>query len=191
MRTLAPHSRLLRAIGLAPLILLVAYACVLTLNIGGAALENFFSTWVYNFVIAASALLCIMRAVAVPAERYVWVLVGLGLTCWTASELHFELFLADDRVTRYPSVGDWLFLAFYPLASGAQTAGLGGIGRLAHDDIDEFPGRHTIGQRDPPARTGTGAIEQRPVLVRKHNGRLVGTHDHRGEIGGEGRECGV
>ena len=81
MRTIAPHSRLLRAIGLAPLILLVAYACVLTLNIGGAALENFFSTWVYNFVIAASALLCIMRAVAVPAERYVWVLVGLGLTC--------------------------------------------------------------------------------------------------------------
>jgi two-component system cell cycle response regulator len=119
MRTIAPHSRLLRAIGLAPLILLVAYGCVLALNIGGAALENFFSTWVYNFLIAASALLCIMRAVAVPAERYVWVLVGLGLTCWTASELHFELFLADDRVTPYPSVGDWLFLAFYPLVYAA------------------------------------------------------------------------
>jgi hypothetical protein len=53
--------------------------------------------------------------VAVPAERIVWLLVGAALTCWTASELHFELALADEKVTPYPSVGDWLFLAFYPL----------------------------------------------------------------------------
>jgi two-component system, cell cycle response regulator len=53
--------------------------------------------------------------VAVPAERIVWVLVALALTCWTASELHFELFLADEENTPFPSLGDWLFLAFYPL----------------------------------------------------------------------------
>ena len=119
MRTIAPRSRLLRAAGLAPLALLFAYACVLAFNIGGAPLEDFFSTWVYNFLIGASALLCIIRAIAVPAERLVWVLVGLGLTCWTASELHFELFLADEQVTPYPSIGDWLFVAFYPLVYAA------------------------------------------------------------------------
>ena len=59
------------------------------------------------------------RAVAVPAERIVWVLVGLALSCWTASELHFELFLAEEEFTPYPSVGDWLFLAFYPLVYAA------------------------------------------------------------------------
>ena len=81
----------------------------------GPGLEDFFSTWVYNFLIAASALLCVTRAVAVPAERIVWVLVGVALTCWTASELYFELVLADEEFTPYPSLGDWLFLAFYPL----------------------------------------------------------------------------
>jgi two-component system, cell cycle response regulator len=115
VRSLAPESRLLRALGLAPLALLFVYAGVLVFDPGGAALQDFFSTWVYNFLIAAAAVLCAIRAVAVPAERIVWVLVALALTCWTASELHFELFLADEENTPFPSLGDWLFLAFYPL----------------------------------------------------------------------------
>ena len=119
MRSIAPTSRLLRALGIAPAILLIAYACVLAVDLGGQVLQDFFSTWVYNFLIASAALLCVTRAVAVPAERIVWVLVGLALSCWTASELHFELFLADEESTPYPSVGDWLFLAFYPLVYAA------------------------------------------------------------------------
>jgi two-component system cell cycle response regulator len=119
MRSIAPSSRLLRALAVVPAILLLAYACVLALDLGGPALRDFFSTWVYNFLIASAALLCVTRAVAVPAERIVWVLVGLALSCWTASELHFELFLADQEFTPYPSVGDWLFLAFYPLVYAA------------------------------------------------------------------------
>jgi two-component system, cell cycle response regulator len=115
VRSLAPESRLLRALGLAPLALLFVYAGVLVFDPGGAALQDFFSTWVYNFLIAAAAVLCAIRAVAVPAERIVWVLVALALTCWTASELHFALFLADEENTPFPSLGDWLFLAFYPL----------------------------------------------------------------------------
>lgn len=95
--------------------LFVAYAAVLGFELGGAGVENFFSTWVYNLLIAASALLCVTRAAAVRAERSVWALVGLALTSWTLSELHFELVLADEQFTPYPSVGDWLFLAFYPL----------------------------------------------------------------------------
>ena len=115
MRRIAPESRLVRAVALLPAALLAAYACVLALDVGGSALEDFFSTWVYNLLIAASALLCVTRAVAVPAERIVWVLVAVALTCWTASELYFELVLADEKFTPYPSLGDWLFLAFYPL----------------------------------------------------------------------------
>ena len=119
MRSIAPASPLLRALAAGPAVLLLAYACVLAFAPDGAALEDFFSTWVYNFLIAAAALLCVTRAVAVPAERIVWVLVGLALSCWTASELHFELFLADEEFTPYPSVGDWLFLAFYPFVYAA------------------------------------------------------------------------
>jgi two-component system cell cycle response regulator len=115
VRRIAPESRLVRAVALVPAALLAAYACVLAFDLGGPALEDFFSTWVYNFLIAASALLCVTRAVAVPTERIVWVLVGVALTCWTASELYFELVLADEKFTPYPSLGDWLFLAFYPL----------------------------------------------------------------------------
>lgn len=67
------------------------------------------------------------------------VLVGLALTCWTASELYFELVLADEEFTPYPSLGDWLFLAFYPMvycascclpgcASGNSSARCGSTG---------------------------------------------------------------
>ena len=115
MRRIAPEGTLVRVVALTPPALLTAYACVLAFDLGGPGLEDFFSTWVYNFLIAASALLCVTRAVAVPAERIVWVLVGVALTCWTASELYFELVLADEKFTPYPSLGDWLFLAFYPL----------------------------------------------------------------------------
>jgi two-component system cell cycle response regulator len=115
MRAIAPTSPLLRLVAFIPLALLVVYAAVLAFDPGGPGLQDFFSTWVYNFLIAASALLCLIRAVAVPQERIVWVLVALALTCWTASELHFELVLDDEKFTPYPSLGDWLFLAFYPL----------------------------------------------------------------------------
>jgi two-component system, cell cycle response regulator len=115
VRRIAPKGWVVRAVALVPPVLLAAYACVLAFDLGGPGVEDFFSTWVYNLLIAASALLCVTRAVAVPAERIVWVLVGLALTCWTASELYFELVLADEEFTPYPSIGDWLFLAFYPL----------------------------------------------------------------------------
>ena len=133
MRPIAPTNRLVRAVGFLPLALLAAYVCVLGLDIGGPGVEDFFGTWVYNVLIAASALLCVVRAVAVPAERVVWVLVGLALTCWTASELHFELVLDDERLTPFPSVGDWLFLAFYPLVYAAFVL-------LARLRIREFQG---------------------------------------------------
>jgi two-component system, cell cycle response regulator len=115
MRRIAPEGPLVRVVAITPPALLTAYACVLAFDLGGPGLEDFLSTWVYNCLIAASALLCVTRAVAVPAERIVWVLVGVALTFWTASELYFELVLADEEFTPYPSLGDWLFLAFYPL----------------------------------------------------------------------------
>jgi two-component system, cell cycle response regulator len=133
VRSIAPASRLIRAVGLLPLALLVVYACILGLDLGGSPTEDFFGTWVYNLLIGASALLCVLRAVAVPVERIVWVLVGLALTCWTASELHFELVLADEEFTPYPSIGDWLFLAFYPLVYSAFVL-------LARLRIREFQG---------------------------------------------------
>ena len=131
MRSIAPASRALRGLAFVPPIVFAAYACVLAFDLGAPGREDFFSTWVYNALIDAAALLCVTRAVAVPAERIVWVLVGLALACWTASELHFALFLADEEFTPYPSVGDWLFLAFYPLAYAA-------FGLLARLRIREF-----------------------------------------------------
>jgi two-component system, cell cycle response regulator len=115
VRRIAPADPRLRAAGLTPLALLAAYALVLSLGIGGPRVADFFGTWVYNGLIAAAALLAVARTLTVPAERAVWVLVAAALCCWTASELHFELVLSDEAVTPYPSLGDWLFLAFYPL----------------------------------------------------------------------------
>jgi hypothetical protein len=169
MRRIAPEGRLARAVALTPAALLAAYACVLAFDLGGPAVEDFFSTWVYNVLIVASALLCVTRAVAVPAERMVWVLVGLALTCWTASELYFELVLADEEFTPYPSLGDWLFLAFYPMVYCAFVL-------LARLRIREFQRAAVARRADRSAGRGLG------------DGRAGGPGHHQRGLGHSGRQ---
>jgi two-component system, cell cycle response regulator len=93
---------------------LLAFAAHAALGFGGAGLDTFFQDWVYNGVTLGSALACLLRAYAVREERLPWLVMGIGLLAWTGGDLYWTFVLADDPAPPYPSLGDALYLAFYP-----------------------------------------------------------------------------
>jgi len=91
-----------------------AYAAQAAFAVCGASATNFFEIYVYNALIAAAAGFCLYRAMVEPRERAAWLLVGLGLAAWAASEAWYSLFLSGDASPAMPSVSDALWLLFYP-----------------------------------------------------------------------------
>ena len=92
----------------------LAYAAHIGLGMGGANLDDFFQDWVFCGVSVAAGALCVMRGIAVREERVAWLVMGFGLLTWAAGDITWTLFLANDPDPPYPSVSDWLYLAFYP-----------------------------------------------------------------------------
>ena len=75
--------RTTQAISFAALAVFVAHAL---LGLGGRASDSFFNDWVYNGLVLVSAVSCLVRAARVRDRRAGWLLLGIGLLCWTASE---------------------------------------------------------------------------------------------------------
>ncbi len=100
-------------LGLVPLAGFVAYGLLLALRDGDAGATSA-GGWLSVALTAAAGLLALARGGTVRHERPTWLLVGAGLMAWAASELHFQLVLADEAITPFPTVGDALALAMYP-----------------------------------------------------------------------------
>src|SRR5262245_14980404 len=83
-------------------------------GLGGDATDTFFEDYLYNALMLAAAAACILRAVVVREERLAWSVMGAGLALWTAGELYWTLVLANLDEPPFPSVADYLYLAFYP-----------------------------------------------------------------------------
>ena len=81
----------------------------------GALLDE----WLYNGLMLGAAVACVLRGIVKPDDRAVWLLLGAGALAWSAGDLYFTLFLADDPEPPLPSVSDLLFLSFYPAACAA------------------------------------------------------------------------
>lgn len=82
----------------------------------GGDLDGFFDTWVYNGLLVAAALSCLLRGLTLRSERGGWLVLGVGLLAWALGEIHYAVFYADDLEPPYPSLSDVLYLAFYPAA---------------------------------------------------------------------------
>jgi two-component system cell cycle response regulator len=107
-----PAVRVLRA-GAA-----VALAALLVQSLLGSPadrLDDFFGSWVYDGVILASAVLCLLRAVLVRRERLGWAFLAAALLAWSAGEIHWTL-SPDSAESTGPGLSDWLELSFYPLS---------------------------------------------------------------------------
>ena len=60
---------------------LVAYGAHVAFGFGGPGSEGFFQDWVYNALVLAAALSCLVRGIGSRAERARWLSLGVGLLC--------------------------------------------------------------------------------------------------------------
>jgi diguanylate cyclase (GGDEF)-like protein len=73
----------------------------------------------YDAVVIAAGIACLVRSRAIQSERRAWVLLGLGILSWGAGEIYWTAFIETDPSPPYPSPADALYLAFYPFAYAA------------------------------------------------------------------------
>ena len=84
-----------------------------TVGAGGAGLDDFASTWVYDGLEVLALVAIAARAVLVQEERDVWTLLAVGVACWTLGDILWSVAYAGNPP--FPSVADAFYLAFYPL----------------------------------------------------------------------------
>jgi diguanylate cyclase (GGDEF)-like protein len=87
-----------------------------TVGAFGDSSATFFDVWLYGGLLAAAAIVCLLRAVTSPEERVAWSLMAGAIAAWTAGDMYWSLVLADLTVVPSPSLADSLYLSFYPLA---------------------------------------------------------------------------
>jgi two-component system, cell cycle response regulator len=95
---------------------LVSYAAHSLLGLGGQTLNDFFETWVFNGLLLASAACCLLRAGWSRVERTAWAALGLGLGCWALGEIFYTLDPSQVSSGAFPTLDDFLWLAYYPAA---------------------------------------------------------------------------
>jgi len=98
---------------------LAAYGAHVAFGFGGEGSESFFQDWVYNALVLAAALSCLVRGTVSRAERARWLCLGGGLLCLFGGELYYTLHLSRLTEPPYPSLADGLYLAFYPAGFAA------------------------------------------------------------------------
>jgi diguanylate cyclase (GGDEF)-like protein len=102
------------------------------LGVGGDPLDNLAGGHIYDIVIVAAGVACLLRAEAVPRERWAWLLFGISILCWGGGEIYWTLFILDNPEPPYPSPADAFYLGFYPLA----YAGLALLVRARASELD-------------------------------------------------------
>jgi two-component system, cell cycle response regulator len=101
-----------RAIGAVALVGFVVYATVILLTTPESALNAFFTLWFYQGLIVLSVVIAGVRALTVRRDRLAWSVIASALACTSFAEIYFIVV----EPTGYPSVSDFGWLAFYPLA---------------------------------------------------------------------------
>ena len=83
-------------------------------GLGSPEMGSFFDEYLYNAVLIAAAAVCLLRGVALVAERRAWIAFGIGLALWAAGDIYWSLAAVGQPDPPYPSWADVLFLAGYP-----------------------------------------------------------------------------
>ncbi len=102
------------------------------LGVGGSNFDDLAGGELYDAVVLAAGVACLLRARAVESERSAWVLIGAGILAWGAGEIYWTAAILDNPEAPYPSLADAGYLAFYPLT----YAGLVMLVRARVHEID-------------------------------------------------------
>jgi hypothetical protein len=82
-------------------------------HVGGTAAV--YQIWIHEMVIAASALLVLLRGVYEPTNRRAWLVIGLAMAFWCAGGIAWSAVYGGQSSVPYPTFADILWLAWYPL----------------------------------------------------------------------------
>ncbi len=85
-------------------------------GLGGSGLDYAVEGPLYDSVVIAAGLSCLLRAPNAGRERGAWIAIGIGILSWGASEVYWTAFILNNPSPPYPSPADIGYLAFYPLA---------------------------------------------------------------------------
>jgi two-component system, cell cycle response regulator len=100
----------------------LAHGVALGIGVEGTALQPAVENYVYNVVVVAAALACLLRAALVRRDRIAWALIGAGASSAAAGDIYWTLELAHVKHPPYPSLADLLYLLYYPLIAAGVLA---------------------------------------------------------------------
>jgi two-component system, cell cycle response regulator len=106
----------IRALRVLTVLGLASYAAHSLFGLGGRTLNDLFENWVFNGLLLASAACCLLRAGWSEVERTAWAALGVGLACWALGEIFYTLDPSQVDSGGFPTLDDFLWLAYYPAA---------------------------------------------------------------------------
>ena len=65
-------------------------------------LDELINHWIYNGVLMLAAAVCVLRAVASPEQRSIWLAVGFGVGLWAGADIYWSATLAGVKNAPYP-----------------------------------------------------------------------------------------
>ena len=116
-------------------LLLLAFGLRAATGAGGPRIHAVFTEWLYPCLYLLAAVVCLVRARRIAAQRAPWILLGVGIALWGAGFVYYDVFLADDAALRHPNLSDVLWLAIYPLGFAALVALLRACSNGAHRTV--------------------------------------------------------
>jgi len=109
----------------------VAHGSFTVLGVGKPGLNDIFNEWLYDGVIVAGALACLLRGILVRGDRAAWLMIAVGAWLWAIGDVYWNFKLAKLDEVPYPSLADLFYLSGYP-------AFYAGLAMLTHVRLNRF-----------------------------------------------------
>jgi hypothetical protein len=98
---------------IALVVLLLFEAANELFGIGGPS--SLYEIWFHDVVVAAAAVLILVRAAYEPTTRRAWLAFGLAMASWSSGTIVWSMIYGGQAHVSYPTFADILWLAWYPL----------------------------------------------------------------------------
>jgi diguanylate cyclase (GGDEF)-like protein len=85
-------------------------------GVGGPGLNLALNGVVYDAVVVAAGLACLLRAGQTRSERGAWLAIAAAVLLWAAGEVYWTVAIEGNPSAPYPSPADIGYIGFYPLA---------------------------------------------------------------------------
>ena len=86
----------------------VAHGMFTVFGVGKPGLNDIFNEWLYDGVIVAAALACLLRGILVRDDRAAWLMIAAGVWLWAIGDIYWNFKLAKLDEIPYPSARRFL-----------------------------------------------------------------------------------